>query len=124
MLQPPAPTDSMSTTGRASGNVSILASVVQEGEPRTIVEKSALVPPMSNVSRFRWPVVRARATAAATPPAGPPTALSVGRGKRARGEGTPPEGLITEKAPWTGPPGPRRDRTTSGFTTRARAVVG
>src|SRR2546428_421503 len=34
MLPPPAPTDSMSTTGRASGNVSILASVVQEADAR------------------------------------------------------------------------------------------
>src|SRR5207237_8460983 len=70
-LPPPAPTDSMSMTGMAIGKVSITASVVQVGSPLGRAEKSALVPPMSKVTRLLDGLLRDKATATAKQPAGP-----------------------------------------------------
>src|SRR5438093_1149324 len=97
-LPPPAPTDSMSMTGMAIGKVSITASVVQVGSPLGRAEKSALVPPMSKVTRFLDGLFRDKATAAATPPAGPLSTKSTGRRATAEWTATPPPDFITKKS--------------------------
>nr|AKQ01946.1 hypothetical protein [uncultured euryarchaeote Rifle_16ft_4_minimus_309] len=122
-LPPPAPTDSMSTTGIAIGNVSIIAFLVHEGRPRTMAERSALVPPMSKVTRSLRPVRRERATAAATPPAGPLRTMSTGRRTAWRCRTVPPDDFIT----WKSRPNPSarssRYRATSGLMYASRTVV-
>ena len=71
------------------------ASVVHDGLPSSRTEKSALVPPMSNVMRCRRPGARAIDADAATPPAGPLRTMSIGRRTIARSVVTLPDERMT-----------------------------
>src|SRR5205823_1841586 len=70
----------------------------QVGSPLGRAEKSALVPPMSKVTRFLEWLPRDRAAPAATPPAGPLRTKSTGRLATAEWTATPPPDFITKKS--------------------------
>ena len=115
--------DEMSTTRRARGSPSTLASFVCVGAPPRRTEKSALVPPISNVTRSRIPRAFAKATAAETPPAGPERASSIGRSMIWRDSAVPPPDFITRNRAPTALSREFRWSRTSGFTYASNEVV-
>ena len=71
MEPPPAPTETMSSTGVRIGRPSTSVSVLSAGTPFETRQTSVLVPPMSKVIRSLKPDWPACLTAPITPAAGP-----------------------------------------------------
>src|SRR2546430_844997 len=71
MLPPPALTVSISTAGKASGTPPTPPAPSASGAPLTTRLASALVPPISSVSRSARPTAAPTRRAPTTPPAGP-----------------------------------------------------
>ena len=68
---PPAPTDTMSSTGVRIGRPSISLSEASDGRPSCTRQTSVEVPPMSKVMRSLKPERAACRVAPTTPAAGP-----------------------------------------------------
>jgi len=96
----------MSISGIAAGTPhSISYSVVCRCAPPAITPTSALVPPMSSVSRSGSPACRPNCAAASIPPAGPDIAVWIGFSAAAAASITPPfdfmivHGAVSPAAP-------------------------
>ena len=90
MLPPPALTVSISTAGSASGTPPTTPAVSNRAAPRDTKLASALVPPMSSVSRSVMPTASPTKRAPTTPPAGPESASAAACDAAASGASVPP----------------------------------
>src|SRR5207248_2975876 len=98
MLPPPALTVSISTAGKASGMPPTAPAPSASGAPPTTRLASALVPPMSSVSRSGWPTAAPTRRAPTTPPAGPESANDAACAAAPAGARVPPLEVITRRA--------------------------
>jgi hypothetical protein len=87
---PPAPMDETTTTGIIMGNSAMCSDWLTVACPPSTKATSALVPPISSVTKSAMPNSDAMRTAPVTPAAGPESRVSAGRSRALRAVISPP----------------------------------